>query len=332
MEYRAERMVAATYDRYGSPDVVDVKEVAAAKPDAKRPVIVEVHTAALNPFDVHLLSGTPYLVRISGGLRTPKRHVTGVDFAGTVVHVEPDVDGVAVGDEVFGVSDGACAEFMAVSVAELAQKPAGYSFAEAATCGVAGLTALQGLVEKGGLEPGNRVLINGASGGVGTFAVQIAHALGADVTAVCSARNAELVGSLGADRVVDYTTGDFLEIDTKYDIILDNMGNRAPAACRRILSPRGRYVLVSGPKDRRVLGPVGHMARAVAAFAFRSQTAKPFIADATAEGLSTLRDQLERLHVQPVIDRSYPLAEVADALNYVAEGHARGKVLIAVGA
>lgn len=322
-------MRAISHDRYGSADVLELRdiEVPTLEPDR---VLVRVHAAALNPLDWHFMTGTPYLLRLMAGLRKPKQAVRGADMSGVVEAVGSDVDGLAPGDEVFGGGPGCFADYVACRVENLAAKPADQSFAEAAAIPVAAVTALQGLRDHAGLQPGQSVLINGASGGVGTYAVQIAKNLGADVTAVCSTRNVELVRSLGADHVVDYTVDDFAAADRRYDAILDNIGNRSFADCRRAMTETGVLVIVSGPKENKLLGPITRSVLAKGRFLFGSQRAVTFTANETHDELAALADMATAGRLRSVIDRTYPLEATADAMRYLADGHARGKIIIDV--
>jgi len=321
-------MKAVVRDTYGAAGVV-LEEVEKPAP-ADDTVLVRVHAASLNRLDWYTASGTPYIGRPSMGMFKPKQRALGVDFAGTVEAVGKDVTDFHVGDEVFGGRTGAFAEYVAVRDA-VARKPANATFEQAAALPVAGLTALQGLRDKGNVQPGQKVLVNGASGGVGTFAVQVAKALGAEVTAVCSTRNVELVRSLGADRVVDYTREDFTRSGERYDVIFDNAGTRSWRACTRVLSPEGTIVLVGGPKTR-VIGPLGHVARMVLRSRLSRRKAVFFISKLDRADLATLSDMVESGKVTPVVEKTYDLSEIGDALRYMGEGHPQGKVVLTLGA
>jgi NADPH:quinone reductase-like Zn-dependent oxidoreductase len=321
-------MKAVVCERYGSPDVLELREVDKPIP-ADDEVLVRVRATSVNPVDWHGVTGTPYIARLQTGLRGPKSAAVGVDFAGQVEAVGRDVTVLASGDDVFGGRNGAFAEYVCVRNA-VAVKPSNLTFEQAAAVPVAAITALQGLRDKGALQPGQKVLVNGASGGVGTVAVQIAKALGAEVTGVCSTGNVELVRSLGADHVVDYTGEDFTRRGEQYDLLLDNAGSRSFSAYRRVLRSDGRLVIVGGPKTSKLLGPLTHMVTTVAASKFRSQKAVAFLAKLNKEDLRLLRELLEAGTVRPVIDRTYELAEIADALRYLGEGHARGKIVVTV--
>jgi NADPH:quinone reductase-like Zn-dependent oxidoreductase len=279
------------------------------------------------------MRGTPYVMRLGSGLRKPKEIRFGVDYAGTVEAVGRNVSRFKPGDDVFGGRTGALAEYVAARADRaVARKPAGLSFEQAAAMPIAAVTALQGLRDKGLVTAGDKVLINGASGGVGTFAVQIAKSLGAHVTGVCSTRNVELVRSLGADAVVDYTTDDFTKGEQRYDVIIDNVGNRSLADVRRVLQPDGRYVLIGGggPDEGKWIGPFVKPIQAMVTGLFVNQKMGMFIAQLNAEDLERLADLMQSGTVTSVIDRSYPLAETAAAISYLETGRARGKVIITV--
>jgi len=324
----ASTMKAIVRDTYGSPDVLRLGED--EKPDLTDDgVLVRVHAASVARGDWYTLTGL-YVGRAEMGLRKPKSRLIGGDFAGTVEAVGSDVTDVRPGDEVFGGRSGAFAEYVCARARSVALKPARLTFEEAAAVPTSALTALQGLRDKGELQPGQKVLINGASGGVGTFAVQIAKALGAEVTAVCSTRNVELVRSLGADHVVDYTRDDFTRSDERYDLLFDNAGSRSWSACKRVLKPRGTVVLVGGQMGNRVLGPVGHLVRMRLAALGSGRKLSFFVAKFNKPDMETLRELVEAGKVTPVIDRRYALSEVADAFRYMGEGHAQGKVVVTV--
>ena len=312
---------------YGSPDVLALEEM--EQPDVSDDcVLVRVHAASVNRVDWYFLTGTPWVGRPSTGLRTPKSQLIRADVAGTVEAVGKDVVQFRPGDEVFGRGE-AFAEYVCVGAA-VALKPANLTFEEAAAVPLAALTALQGLRDHGQLQPGQKVLINGASGGVGTFAVQIAKALGAEVTAVCSTRNVDLMRSLGADRVIDYTRDDFTRSGERYDLMFDNAGSRSWSACKRVLEPHATVVLVGGPKTNRLIGPLGHMVKMKLGALLGSRKAIFFMADLNQPDMEVLRELLEAGTVKPVIDKRYELSGIADAFRYMGEGHAQGKVVIAV--
>ena len=321
-------MKAIVQDEYGSPDMLELREI--DRPEVGDDgVLVRVHAASVNPADWYAVAGTPYVGRPQMGLRKPKPNRLGVDFAGVVEAVGGKVTRFKPGDEVFGGRPGAFAEYVCLPEDRgLALKPANLSFEQAAAVPVAALTALQGLRDKGRIQPGQQVLINEASGGVGTFAVQIAKSFGADVTGVCSTRNVDMVRSLGADQVVDYTQEDFTRSDRRYDLLLDVAGSRSWSACRRVLNPRATLVLVGGPKSNRVIGPLSHIIEVRLASLRASQKVTFFIAKLTNEDLVALQELLEAGTVTPVVERSYALSEAADALRYLGKGHAQGKLVI----
>src|SRR5438309_5064985 len=297
-------------------------------------LLVRVRAVSVNPYDWHFVEGTPYVMRAMGvGLRKPKDIQLGVDFAGTVEAVGKNVTQFKAGDEVFGGRGGAFAQYVCPRATRaVALKPGSASFEEAASVNIAGITALQALRDKGKVQPGQKVLINGASGGVGTFAVQIAKSLGADVTGVCSTRNVDLVKSLGADHVIDYTKEDFAKGDQRYDVILDNVPNHSLSECRRVLNPQGKYVMIGGggPNDNRWIGPFGRLIQALVISPFVSQKMGMMMAQLTKNDLSILGDMMQSGKVKPVIDRTYKLSELPAAIAYLEEGHARGKVVITV--
>ncbi|MFY9580835.1 MAG: NAD(P)-dependent alcohol dehydrogenase [Gaiellaceae bacterium] len=323
-------MRAIVRNTYGSPDVLELQEI--DKPDvADDQVLVRVRAASVNPADWYSMTGVPYVARPQMGLRKPKSNRTGVDFAGTVEAVGRNVTEFRPGDEVFGGRDGAFAEYVCVREDRaVVPKPANVTFEEAAAVPVAALTALQGLRDKGQLQPGQKVLINGASGGVGTFAVQIAKALGAEVTGVCSTRNVDIVRSLGADHVVDYTREDFTPSDQRYDLMFDVAGSRSWSECGRVFNRQATLVIVGAPKGNRLMGPLSHIIKVRLASLRGSQKAVFFIAKFNKADMLALRDLLEAGKVTPVIDRSYGLSEIADAFKYLGEGHARGKIVVTV--
>lgn len=312
-------MKAIVYHRYGSPDVLQCEEV--EKPAiGDSQLLIKVCAAAVNPLDWHYLRGQPYIMRLQSGLLTPKDTRLGTDVAGMVEAVGRDVTEFKPGDAVFGVCGGAFAEYARVSKRALALKPANMSFVQAAAVPVAAFTALQGLRDHGNIQAGQQVLINGAAGGVGTFAVQIAKAFGAEVTGVCSTRNVELVRAISADRVIDYTQTNFTHSAQRYDLILDCIGNHALSACRRVLQPKGAYIIVGGPLVRGI--------QALALARLVSQKLVMFIAKPNTADLSFMHDLMAAGKVTPVIDRCYSLPEVAEAIRYLEKGHARGKVVI----
>jgi NADPH:quinone reductase-like Zn-dependent oxidoreductase len=324
---RGARMKAIVHCDYGAPEALELEDVEKPVPAADE-VLVRVRAAAVNPLDWHFVRGTPYFARVEMGLRKPKAIRLGVDFAGTVQSVGRNVTEFKPGDEVFGGRTGAFAEYVTVREARaVVLKPPNVTFEQAAAVPVAAITALQGLRDQGRLQRGQKVLVNGASGGVGTFAVQIAKAFGAEVTGVCSTRNVELVRSLGADRVIDYTREDFTKSGQRYDLILDNVGNHSLLECRRALNPRGRYVIVGGPSGR-WLDPMPRALEAFVLSRFVSQDMGMFLAELNKADLNLLRDLMQAGKVRPVVDRRYRLSEVPAAIGYLEQGHARGKVVI----
>jgi NADPH:quinone reductase-like Zn-dependent oxidoreductase len=325
---QASMMKAVVRDTYGFPDVLRLAEVEKPElPDDR--VLVRVHAASLARGDWYTLTGI-LVARAATGLRRPKSRLMGGDFAGTIEAVGRDVTEFQPGDEVFGARSGALGEYVAARTTAVALKPAHVTFEEAAAVPTSAITALQGLRDKGQLQAGQQVLINGASGGVGTFAVQIAKALGAEVTAVCSTRNVELMRSLGADRVVDYSRDDFTRTDERYDVMLDNAGSRSWRECKRVLKPNARVVLVGGQMGGPVLGPLGHTIKLKLASLFGGRKAVFFVAGFNSADMQVLRELLEAGKVTPVVDRRYPLSEVADAFRYLGEGHAQGKVVLSL--
>jgi NADPH:quinone reductase-like Zn-dependent oxidoreductase len=319
---------AIVHERYGRPDVLELREVDAPVVTDDQ-VLVRVHASSVNPAEWYQVTG-PLFARPSSGLRKPKTKLVGSDLAGRVEAVGNAVEDFRPGDEVFGVAPGAWAEYAAARQARLAKKPANLSFEEAAAVPIAAITALQALRDHGNVQPGQKVLINGASGGVGTYAVQLAKVLGADVTAVCSTRNVEQARSLGADRVVDYTQEDFTRRGERHDVMLDIAGSQSFRKCRRVLTSDATVAVVGGRMTYRGLGPLPHVAGMFLATRFRSQKVKFFVAKLTGEDLKFLADLMEAGKVKSVIDRRYGLAQTGDALAYLGETHARGKVVITV--
>lgn len=324
-------MQAVVYHEYGSPDVLELCEID-PPPVTDDGVLVRVRAASVNPFDWHYLTGTPYLVRMAAGLRKPKRETLGVDFAGTVEAVGSNVTHFQPGDDVFGARQGAFGEYVSVREERaVVRKPANVSFEQAAAVPIAGGTALQALRDKGKVQSGQAVLINGASGGVGTFAVQLAKAFGAEVTGVCSTRNVEMVRSLGADHVIDYTREDFTLSGTTYDLMLDIAGNRRWSDLKRVLGEEATLVWVGGPKTNRWLGPLGQaVALRLKTLAGSRKVAAPFLANVNKEDLAVLGELLEAGKVKPAIEKRYELNDIADALRYLGEGHAQGKLVVTV--
>ena len=323
-------MKAAVRGRFGSPDVVEIREVEKPVP-ADEEVLVRVSASSVNMAEWYDVAGRPYVARAQTGLRGPKSERLGVDYAGTVEAVGKDVTQFRPGDEVFGGRSGAWAEYVcAREDRAIVPKPANVTFEEAAAVPVAALTALQGLRDKGKLEPGQKVLINGASGGVGTYAVQVAKALGGEVTAVCSTGNVEIARSLGADHVIDYTREDFTRSDRRYDMLFDIAGSRPWSACKRVLNPKATVVLVGGSKKNRLLGPLAHVVKFRLASLGSGRRVVFFVAKFNKPDMETLRELLESGKVRSVVDRRHELSEVADALAYMGEGHARGKIVLTI--
>jgi NADPH:quinone reductase-like Zn-dependent oxidoreductase len=322
----ATTMKAIVHDRYGRPGVLSLREVDVPVP-ADDQVLVRVHASSVNPVEWYGVTG-PLFARVGSGLRRPTFPGVGADLAGRVESVGPAVDGIRPGDEVYGVAAGAWAEYACARVDRIGPKPASLSFEEAAAVPIAAVTALQALRDKGGVERGQRVLINGASGGVGTFAVQLAKALGAEVTAVCSTGNVERAASLGADTVVDYTREDFTRLPVRHDLLLDVAGSRSFLALRRVLTEDATVVLVGGRMTYRGLGPLPHLLGSHLKSKGRSQTVVSFLAKVNPDDLAVLRELLDAGTIRPVIDRRYPLEDGAAALAYLGEGHAKGKVVV----
>ena len=322
-------MNAVAYVRYGSPDVLQIKEVEKPAP-ADSDVLIKVRAASLNPIDWHFMRGEPYLVRLGSGLRTPKSARLGHDVAGQVEAVGRNVTRFKTGDEVFGTCAGSCAEFVCARESAVVVKPKDVTFEQAASAPVAAYTALQGLRDKGGMRPGHKALINGAAGGVGTFAVQIAKSFGAEVTGVCSTRNMELVRSIGADHIVDYTREDFAERGQRYDLLLDCVLNHSLSACRRALNPGGTHVIVGAPPGRWMIVSLARLLTGLALSRFRSRKVVMFVARSSREDLTLVGEMIASGKITPVIDRRYRLSEVSEAVRYLEQGHARGKVVITV--
>jgi NADPH:quinone reductase-like Zn-dependent oxidoreductase len=321
-------MKAIVHERYGRPGVLELREIALPVP-ADDQVLVRVRASSVNPVEWYGVTG-PVFARIGSGLRTPSFTGVGADFAGTIESVGPDVEGLEPGDEVYGVAAGSWAEYACARPERLGPKPASLSFEEAAAVPIAAVTALQALRDKGRVEPGQKVLINGASGGVGTFAVQLAKSFGTEVTAVCSTGNAELAQSLGADRVVDYTREDFTRLDERFEVVLDVAGSRSFLELRRVLTPEATVVLVGGRMTYRGLGPIPHLLGSRLKATGRSQTAVSFLAKVNPDDLALLGQLLEAGTIRPVIDRRYSLEDAVAALEYLGGGHAKGKVVVTI--
>jgi len=322
-------MKAIVQDVYGPPDVLQLREI--DKPQiTDDEVVVRVHAAGVGRDVWHVMTGLPYPIRLAGyGLRAPKNPVIGSDVAGVVEAVGKDVSRFQPGDEVFGIGKGSYAEYVCALEDKLAPKPANLTF-EQAVVAIMGSTALQGLRDHGKVRPGQEVLIIGASGGVGTYAVQIAKAFGAHVTGVCSTKKVDMVRSIGADHVIDYTQEDFAEGEERYDLILDIGGNSSLSRLRRALASRGTLVIVGGEGGGRWLRGTDRQIRALVLSLFVSQKLGTFVNKENHEDMIVLGELIESGKVTPVIDRTYPLAEVPEAMRYLEEGHARGKVVITV--
>ncbi len=325
-------MKAIVQDRFGPPDTL--RMVDTEKPEiGSGDVLLKVHAAAVNPYDWHMLRGDPRVARLMGGvgLTKPKARIAGVDVAGRVHDVGADVHGLRRGDEVFGFARGSFAEFAAADAALVVPKPAALSFQEAAALPMAAVTALHAIRDRGHVQPGQRVLVNGAAGGVGTFAVQIATALGAEVTGVCSARNTEMVRSIGANHVIDYASDDFADGTIGFDVILDNVGNRTIRDLRRAATPTGIVIVNGGGSPGHIIGAVGSILRAAIVNLFVRQQITMVPTTWSRDDLLAVTELVDTGTLRPVIDRTYPLADTAAGLRHVEAGHTRGKVVIAVG-
>jgi NADPH:quinone reductase-like Zn-dependent oxidoreductase len=323
-------MKAIVRDAYGSSDVLELRDFDIPE-IADDEVLVRVHAAGVGRDVWHVMTGLPYPIRLAGyGLRAPKNPVIGSDVAGVVEAVGKNVSSFRAGDEVFGIGKGSYAEYVCAREDKLAPKPANLTFEQASVVAIMGSAALQALRDHGKVRQGHKVLIIGASGGVGTYAVQIARAFGAQVTGVCSTQKVEMVRSIGADHVIDYTQEDFAEGDQRYDLILDIGGNSTLARLRRALAPRGTLVIVGGEGGGRWFGGIDRQLRAMILSRFVGQKLGTFVSTQNQEDLLVLKELIESGKVTPVIDRTYPLAEVPEAMRYLEEGHARGKVVITV--
>ncbi|HET6393404.1 MAG TPA: NAD(P)-dependent alcohol dehydrogenase [Blastococcus sp.] len=324
-------MKAIVQERFGPPDVLQFVDTDPPQvgPDD---VVVRVHAAALNPYDWHMLRGDPYVARLMGGvgLTRPKHRVAGADGAGVVEAVGDDVRDVRPGDEVLGWFEGSFAEYARATADRVVPKPANLTFEEAAAVPMAGETALRAIRDVGRVQAGDRVLINGAAGGVGSFAVQIAVALGAEVTGVCSTRNVDLVRSLGAAHVIDYGVDDFTDGSRRYDVLLDNVGGRPLGRLRRALTPTGTLVANAGGSPGHLFGPIGAILRVVAVNGIVRQRLRPLPSPWRRDDLLAVTQLIEAGRVVPVLDRTFPLADTAAGLRHVEAGHARGKVVISV--
>jgi NADPH:quinone reductase-like Zn-dependent oxidoreductase len=329
---RENRMKAIVREEYGSPDVLELRDI--DKPEiGDDEVLVRVHAAGVDRGVWHIMAGLPYFLRLiipELGLRAPKSFVSGSDVAGVVAAVGKDVTRFRPGDEVFGIGKGSYAEYARVLEDKLAPKPAHLSFEQAAVIPISGLTALQAVRDSGKVQTGQKVLIIGASGGVGTFAVQIAKSFGADVTGVCSTTKVDLVRSLGADRVIDYTREDFAEGELRYDVILDTGGHSSLSRLRRALTPKGTLVIVGAETDGKWFGGFDRSIRATLLSRLVGQRLLAFVNSENHEDLIVLKELIEAGKITPVMDRTFSLREVPKAMRYLEEGHARGKIAIAV--
>jgi NADPH:quinone reductase-like Zn-dependent oxidoreductase len=321
-------MKAIVYHHYGSPDVLVCENVEKPSPGDDE-VLIRIRAAAANPMDCHLMSGA-IIMRPMTGLRKPKMTRPGADFAGEVEAVGRNVTRFKPGDPVIGGARGAFAEYVCAPENRLALKPANLTFEQAAAIPVAGLTALQGLRDKGRIQPGQKVLINGAAGGVGTFAVQIAKSFGAEVTGVCSTKSVDLVRSIGADHVIDYSQADFTRRAERYDLIFDCVGNRPLSASRRVMTSKGTFVPVGVRPGGRWIGPLPYLLKLLVSSWFVNQKVVFFVASIRTDDLMVLKELIEANKVTPVIDRCYRLSEAPEAIRYLKAGHARGKVVMTV--
>jgi len=324
-------MKAAVYTGYGPPDVIQIQDVETPVPKDDE-VLIKVRAASVNPLDYHLMRGVPRFSRLFFGLRRPKVKIPGRDVAGEVEAVGDKVTQFKTRDEVFGACIGAFAEYACAPESKLVFKPPKVTFEQAASSPIAGLTALQASRDKGQVKSGHNVLINGAAGGVGTFAVQVGKWLGADVTGVCSTRNLEMVRALGADDVIDYTREDFTKSDKRYDLLFDLIANHPPAACRRVLKPRGKYIVAGavGAPDGGLLGPFAPFLKVAVLQPFMGKKFQVFGAKLDKRDLDQIGELIDQGRIRPVIDRSYSLSDVSEAIRYLLQGHARGKVLISI--
>ncbi|HYM78670.1 MAG TPA: NAD(P)-dependent alcohol dehydrogenase [Candidatus Dormibacteraeota bacterium] len=320
-------MKAIVYRNYGAPDVLRYEEREKPVPGDNE-VLIKVRAASVNPYDWHFMRGEPYPLRLVAGLRAPKDHRLGADVAGEVEAVGKNITQLKPGDAVFGTCRGALAEYACSSESRLAPKPEGVTFEQAASVGIAAITALQALRDKGHIQPGQNVLVNGAAGGVGTFGVQIAKTFDANVTGVCSAKNLDTVQSIGADHVIDYTSEDYTRSRQSYDIILDCVGNHSLSINRTVLSPKGIYVGAGGQGGRWMIDTLAGMIAAPLMSWFGGRKLVSLLANINREDLTIVGELIASGKVTPVIDRRYTLSETADAIRYLEGGHARGKVVI----
>jgi NADPH:quinone reductase-like Zn-dependent oxidoreductase len=324
-------MKAMVQDRFGPPDTLQLVET--EKPEiGSGDVLLQVHAAAVNPYDWHMLRGDPRIARLMGGvgLTRPKSRIAGVDVAGRIQDVGADVHGLRPGDEVFGFAWGAFAEYATADATLVVPKPAALSFQQAAAMPMAAVTALHAIRDRGRVQPGQRVLVNGAAGGVGTFAVQIAATLAAEVTGVCSAQNTDMVRSIGATHVVDYASANFADGPVRYDVILDNVGNRTIRDLRRAITPTGTVIVNGGGSPGHIIGAVGSILRAAIVNLFVRQQITMVPTRWSRDDLLAVAEMVENSTLRPIIDRTYPLVDTAAGLKYVEAGHARGKVIITV--
>ena len=323
-------MKAIVQDKYGSVDVLELRDIDQPR-IGEDEVLIQVNAAGVDPGVWHLMTGLPYLVRVMGyGLRKPKTGVRGRDVAGRVEAVGASVTRFRVGDEVFGTCAGSFAEYASAPESQLSLKPAGISFETAAAVPISGMTALQAVRDKGQVEPGDKVLVIGAGGGVGTYAVQIAKSFGAEVTGVCSTAKMDLVRSIGADHVIDYTREDFTEGTVQYDVIIDNAGNRPLSRLRRVLRPKGALVIIGGENGGNWIGPADRLVPALLLSPFVGQDLGVLMAVERQADLQSLSEMIEAGAIAPVIDRTFSLIEAPDAVRYLMEGHARGKVVVTI--
>ena len=320
-------MKAIVYHEYGPPNVLRCEEIEKPTPGDSE-VLLQIRAAALNPYDWHFMRGEPYAVRLMAGIVKPKNKRLGVDVAGIVEAVGRSVAQFKAGEEVYGLCQGAFGEYVCTAESKLVKKPDGMTFEQAASIPIAALTALQSLRDKGKIQPGHSVLVNGASGGVGTFGVQIAKAFGAKVAGVTSTRNVELVRSIGADEVIDYTKQDFTKGEHRFDLILDCVGNHSFLECRRVLNPQGKVIGAGGKTDNWMLEPIGRMISSAVQSLFVSQKQVSIFAKMNQTDLLAMNELITSGKVTPVIDRRCTLDDLPEAMHYLEEGHARGKVVM----
>ena len=321
-------MKAVVFRSYGSPDVLRIENIEKPTPEDDE-VLVKIHASSVNPAEWYAMTGL-FLARLGNGLAKPKDIRLGVDYAGVVEAVGKNITQFKPGDEVFGARSGAFAEYVCVKK-HIYPKPANITIEQAGCTAVAAMTALQGLRDHGKIQPGQKVFINGASGGVGTFAVQIAKALGAEVTAVCSTRNVGLIRSLGADHVIDYTQEDFTRNGKRYDLFLDIAGSRPFRECKRVLDPNSTFVIIGAPKGNNVIGPLGHIIRVRLAALGASQKMIFFTAKFQREDFLLLNEMFTNREVKPVVEKTYPLEKISDAMRHLGTGHAQGKIVVTMG-